>query len=146
MLIDTSCWACCSCCSCMQHVMAVMAGLQDRKHSWSHLVEGCCRYPARSCPLLIPTLLLLPLLHRYNCGKVCLSLLGTWAGGQGEGWLPSISTANQVGSQAQCMTLAAAFLQRSACISCLLLCHVNFGWNFGTNNTNRSRLQSRRPS
>jgi hypothetical protein len=33
---------------------------------------------------------------RYNCGKVCLSLLGTWQGDKGEGWLPGISTANQV--------------------------------------------------
>ncbi len=32
----------------------------------------------------------------YNCGKVCLSLLGTWQGEKGEGWLPGISTANQV--------------------------------------------------
>lgn len=22
----------------------------------------------------------------YSCGKVCLSLLGTWSGGKGEGW------------------------------------------------------------
>ncbi|GFH17118.1 ubiquitin_conjugat_2 domain-containing protein, partial [Haematococcus lacustris] len=31
----------------------------------------------------------------YNCGKVCLSLLGTWMGEKGEGWLPKVSTANQ---------------------------------------------------
>jgi len=32
----------------------------------------------------------------YNCGKVCLSLLGTWSGGAGEGWDPAVSTAYQV--------------------------------------------------
>ncbi|KAI8463576.1 MAG: hypothetical protein J3K34DRAFT_462370 [Monoraphidium minutum] len=32
----------------------------------------------------------------YNCGKVCLSLLGTWSGNQGEGWSPDASTAFQV--------------------------------------------------
>jgi len=33
----------------------------------------------------------------YNCGKVCLSLLGTWSGGsQGEKWNPSFSTFFQV--------------------------------------------------
>ena len=29
----------------------------------------------------------------YNCGKVCLSLLGTWAG---PGWVPDVSTLSQV--------------------------------------------------
>ena len=28
----------------------------------------------------------------YNCGKVCLSLLGTWNGDKGESWNPSTST------------------------------------------------------
>lgn len=28
----------------------------------------------------------------YNCGKVCLSLLGTWKGDKGESWNPSTST------------------------------------------------------
>lgn len=32
----------------------------------------------------------------YNCGKVCLSLLGTWQGGKGEGWDPHASTMVQV--------------------------------------------------
>ena len=32
----------------------------------------------------------------YNCGKVCLSLLGTWRGQEGESWNPKISTALQV--------------------------------------------------
>jgi len=32
----------------------------------------------------------------YNCGKVCLSLLGTWSGGQGEGWSEQSSTLLQV--------------------------------------------------
>lgn len=48
----------------------------------------------------------------YACGKVCLSLLGTWAGGQGEGWNPDVSTAFQVGqpdslliSKHTCLTL-----------------------------------------
>jgi ubiquitin-protein ligase len=32
----------------------------------------------------------------YNCGKVCLSLLGTWSGDRGESWNPQISTFLQV--------------------------------------------------
>jgi baculoviral IAP repeat-containing protein 6 len=32
----------------------------------------------------------------YTCGKVCLSLLGTWHGGKGEGWDPAVSSALQV--------------------------------------------------
>ena len=32
----------------------------------------------------------------YNNGKVCLSLLGTWEGGKGEGWNHLVSTAIQV--------------------------------------------------
>jgi hypothetical protein len=32
----------------------------------------------------------------YNCGKVCLSLLGTWSGGQNETWDPKSSTLLQV--------------------------------------------------
>jgi ubiquitin-protein ligase len=28
----------------------------------------------------------------YACGKVCLSLLGTWRGAAGENWDPQIST------------------------------------------------------
>lgn len=37
----------------------------------------------------------------YNCGKVCLSLLGTWSGGRGEGWDPHSSSALQARPQAQ---------------------------------------------
>jgi len=32
----------------------------------------------------------------YNCGKVCLSLLGTWSGIEGETWNPAVSTILQV--------------------------------------------------
>ncbi len=32
----------------------------------------------------------------YNCGKVCLSLLGTWSGAQNETWDPKTSTLLQV--------------------------------------------------
>jgi len=32
----------------------------------------------------------------YACGKVCLSLLGTWHGSRDEGWDPAVSTAVQV--------------------------------------------------
>jgi hypothetical protein len=32
----------------------------------------------------------------YACGKVCLSLLGTWGGDKGESWIPQISTFFQV--------------------------------------------------
>lgn len=32
----------------------------------------------------------------YNCGKVCLSLLGTWRGSEGENWNKETSTLNQL--------------------------------------------------
>lgn len=32
----------------------------------------------------------------YECGTVCLSLLGTWSGAPGESWLPGVSTVLQV--------------------------------------------------
>ncbi|XP_010542283.1 PREDICTED: putative ubiquitin-conjugating enzyme E2 38 isoform X2 [Tarenaya hassleriana] len=32
----------------------------------------------------------------YNCGKVCLSLLGTWSGNHREKWIPNVSTMLQV--------------------------------------------------
>merc|ERR1712006_11782 len=32
----------------------------------------------------------------YNCGKVCLSLLGTWSGTESEKWNPKTSTFLQV--------------------------------------------------
>lgn len=32
----------------------------------------------------------------YNCGKVCLSLLGTWSGNGGENWNPKTSTLSQL--------------------------------------------------
>ncbi|OMO73321.1 Ubiquitin-conjugating enzyme, E2 [Corchorus olitorius] len=32
----------------------------------------------------------------YNCGKVCLSLLGTWSGKKNEKWIPGMSTMLQV--------------------------------------------------
>ncbi|XP_010535106.1 PREDICTED: putative ubiquitin-conjugating enzyme E2 38 isoform X2 [Tarenaya hassleriana] len=32
----------------------------------------------------------------YNCGKVCLSLLGTWSGNNREKWIPNVSTMLQV--------------------------------------------------
>ncbi|KAJ6376375.1 hypothetical protein OIU76_025501 [Salix suchowensis] len=32
----------------------------------------------------------------YNCGKVCLSLLGTWQGNKNEKWQPGVSTVLQV--------------------------------------------------
>ena len=35
----------------------------------------------------------------YNCGKVCLSLLGTWRGEAGETWDPKCSTLLQVSAR-----------------------------------------------
>ncbi|CAN0921733.1 Probable ubiquitin-conjugating enzyme E2 25 [Linum grandiflorum] len=32
----------------------------------------------------------------YSCGKVCLSLLGTWAGRKNENWQPAVSNVMQV--------------------------------------------------
>lgn len=44
----------------------------------------------------------------YNCGKVCLSLLGTWQGGRGEGWEPHASTMVQVLISIQSLILVPA--------------------------------------
>ena len=41
----------------------------------------------------------------YNCGKVCLSLLGTWYSGRDEGWIPNLSTIKQVGISIQSLIL-----------------------------------------
>ena len=41
----------------------------------------------------------------YNCGKVCLSLLGTWQGEQGEAWQPKTSTLLQVFISVQALIL-----------------------------------------
>jgi len=43
----------------------------------------------------------------YNCGKVCLSLLGTWPGGKGEGWDPAASSVLQVLVSIQSLILVA---------------------------------------
>ena len=41
----------------------------------------------------------------YNCGKVCLSLLGTWQGDQGESWHAKTSTLLQVLMSIQALIL-----------------------------------------
>jgi len=41
----------------------------------------------------------------YNCGKVCLSLLGTWHGDHGESWHPTTSTLLQVLMSIQALIL-----------------------------------------
>ena len=41
----------------------------------------------------------------YHCGKVCLSLLGTWQGDQGESWHPKTSTLLQVLMSIQALIL-----------------------------------------
>lgn len=41
----------------------------------------------------------------YNCGKVCLSLLGTWQGDQAESWHPKTSTLLQVLMSVQALIL-----------------------------------------
>ena len=43
----------------------------------------------------------------YNCGKVCLSLLGTWPGEQTEMWVPGQSTMLQVLVSIQALILNA---------------------------------------
>ena len=37
----------------------------------------------------------------YKCGKVCLSLLGTWSGARGESWDPAASSMLQVSTPAR---------------------------------------------
>ena len=39
----------------------------------------------------------------YNCGKVCLSLLGTWSGAKGETWDPTASSTLQVCHHHDCL-------------------------------------------
>ena len=41
----------------------------------------------------------------YNCGKVCLSLLGTWSGKSGENWSADYSTIQQVLTSIQSLIL-----------------------------------------
>jgi len=41
----------------------------------------------------------------YNCGKVCLSLLGTWQGAQGEQWDANVSSLLQVMVSIQALIL-----------------------------------------
>jgi ubiquitin-protein ligase len=41
----------------------------------------------------------------YNCGKVCLSLLGTWSGTKDEGWIPGVSTILQIMVSIQSMVM-----------------------------------------
>lgn len=43
----------------------------------------------------------------YECGKVCLSLLGTWSGRQNEMWIPGTSTMLQVLVSIQALILNA---------------------------------------
>ncbi|KAF5205164.1 Ubiquitin conjugating enzyme protein [Thalictrum thalictroides] len=43
----------------------------------------------------------------YNCGKVCLSLLGTWSGGKDENWISGKSTMLQVLLSIQALVLNA---------------------------------------
>lgn len=43
----------------------------------------------------------------YDCGKVCLSLLGTWTGKQNEMWIPDKSTMLQVLVSIQALILNA---------------------------------------
>ena len=49
----------------------------------------------------------------YDCGKVCLSLLGTWPGAQGEGWIASKSSFLQVG------------LFLGSCLACRNVAHAS---------------------
>lgn len=51
----------------------------------------------------------------YNCGKVCLSLLGTWSGGQGEGWDAHSSSALQVCTLPCCMLTVLNYKHPAAC-------------------------------
>lgn len=41
----------------------------------------------------------------YDSGKVCLSLLGTWSGGEGESWQKGVSTLNQLFISAQSLIM-----------------------------------------
>jgi len=43
----------------------------------------------------------------YHCGKVCLSLLGTWDGQSGETWMPNTSTLLQLAVSIQSLIFVA---------------------------------------
>jgi ubiquitin-protein ligase len=57
----------------------------DEKETFTAIeVDGNNRYLLSDCTVV------------HNCGKICLSLLGTWRGNASEGWNPAISTIQQV--------------------------------------------------
>lgn len=53
----------------------------------------------------------------YNCGKVCLSLLGTWSGAKGETWDASASTTLQVIGPLTAAVMLACCACHMACIA-----------------------------
>ena len=57
----------------------------------------------------------------YNCGKVCLSLLGTWSGAKGETWDASASTTLQVSAVAcdTCHALHVMSTSFSSIVQCM---------------------------
>ena len=59
-------------------------------------LQGVCALAFAAARLCSPSLQVRFNPNLYNCGKVCLSLLGTWHGGKGEGWDPGASSALQV--------------------------------------------------
>jgi hypothetical protein len=80
----------------------------------------------------------------YNCGKVCLSLLGTWAGDRGEQWNSDVSTMLQVraGLLAWLVLLVLHLpaarlpacwrgLRRCAALGCALSCCTRRTWRLG---------------
>ena len=58
----------------------------------------------------------------YNCGKVCLSLLGTWSAGRGENWDANASTMLQA-RPALCRCASALLAANASCGSAVLSRH-----------------------
>ncbi len=85
----------CVTCSCIDCVYVALARTGYGKGRLAQASRDVWRLLCTSIFMLVD-LLWRCCVHRYNCGKVCLSLLGTWQGGKGEGWIPGVSTANQV--------------------------------------------------
>jgi baculoviral IAP repeat-containing protein 6 len=86
----------------MDRMRAVITGPDDTPYAGGIFVFDVwfpCNYPASPPKVLLCTtgggsVRFNP--NLYNCGKVCLSLLGTWGGAHGETWSADTSTLLQV--------------------------------------------------
>ena len=60
----------------------------------------------------------------YNCGKVCLSLLGTWSGSAGESWDPKVSSLLQLAVSIQSLIFVSEPYFNEPGMSGVVLCPI----------------------